>query len=128
VTKTPLPSSQHGVGRCRRGTKPAIRESADRQERGGSVWIVRDPRARPAPATVVPLDLGGAPKIFRGSGEPGGPGIYSQRSSPKALIQRVDWRGSESIRDLSLKVTIRSAGKLGIVWPCSVLELNILSP
>lgn len=39
-----------------------------------------------------------------------GPGVYSQRSSPTALIQKGDWRGSESIRDLST----RTAGALAV--------------
>jgi hypothetical protein len=46
VTETPLPSSQHGVGWCRRGTEPAICESAALQGRVGGAWIDREPRAR----------------------------------------------------------------------------------
>jgi hypothetical protein len=71
VTETPPPSSQHGVGRCRHGTEPAICDPSARWVRGGDAWIFRDPRPRPAPTSVVHVDLGGAPTIFSGSQEPG---------------------------------------------------------
>ena len=38
---------------------------------------------------------------FSGARKSQVPGAYSQRSSPIVLIQRGDWRGSESIWDLS---------------------------
>jgi hypothetical protein len=47
---------------------------------------------------------------FSGAPMSQGPGVYSQRSSPIALIQKGDWRGSESIRDLSM----RTAGALAV--------------
>jgi hypothetical protein len=50
-----------------------------------------------------------APTIFWGSQELG-PGVYSLGSSPTALIQRGDLRGSESIRDLAT----RTAGALAV--------------
>lgn len=47
---------------------------------------------------------------FSGAPMSQGPGVYSQGSSPTALIQKGDWRGSESIRDLSM----RTAGALAV--------------